>query len=142
MSIRDVRSKWPVGIAGTVALAILIWLMTRPMGIEFSTLPARESSAVGRLRNIVREQREFRTVNGCFASGLAQLPDVTSRDHDYAYVVLPQAKDEKGCVTAFIVTATPHSWEAKNGAYFSVDQEETLRYEKTHPADSNSQIIQ
>jgi hypothetical protein len=79
-------------------------------------------------RNIF-EQNKFRSQHSCFASELGQLPDVTSRDHDYAYAVMPEATDEKGCVMKFIVTASPVSAQTKGSRYFWMDETETLRSE-------------
>jgi hypothetical protein len=100
------------------------------------------SLAIGRLRELSHEQKEFLSQHGCFAHELAQLPDVTSRDHDYAYAVLPEARDEQGCVTKYIITASPVSSQAKGSRYFSIDETETLRSEKKHPTGPSSPILQ
>jgi len=96
---------------------------------------------VGYLRKIVFEQNKFRSQHGCFASELGELPDGTSRDHDYAYAVMPEAKDEKGCVTKYSVTASPASAETKGARYFSMDETETLRSETKHPASASSPVL-
>jgi hypothetical protein len=100
------RRKWLLW-GGAVALVLLFLALNS--NVDRFKLPARESSAVGSLRKVVFEQNKFRSQHSCFASELGQLPDVTSRDHDYAYAVMPEATDEKGCVMKFIVTASPVS---------------------------------
>jgi len=140
-TIQAIREKWPVGIAATIALLVLAYTLLP--NVDQHRIPARESRAVGHLRNILLAQQEFRSEHGCYASELAELPDyVASRDHDYTYAVQPQGKDEKGCVTKYIVTASPVSQQAKGARYFWLDQTETLRFETTHPAGASSPVLQ
>ena len=130
--------SWLV-ILGGVVLVFLVYLL---QGIDRSKVPARESSAIGRLRNIIYAQKEFRATHNCFASDLGQLRDVTSGDHDYAYSVQAGAKDEKGCVTEFVVTASPVSSASKGCHFLWMDEKETLRFGTSHPATSASPILQ
>lgn len=140
MTVTTPLHKWTVGIGAAIALIVVLFMFV-PI-IDRRPFPATESSAIGRLRNIVMEQREFRSQHGCFASKLPQLPDVTSRDHDYAYAELPEPADEQGCVTKYMITASPVSPHAKGLRYFSIDETETLRSEKTHPPGLSSPVLQ
>src|SRR5260370_80147 len=123
MNAEVFRRKWLLW-AGAVVLVLL--LLALDSNVDRFKLPARESSAVGYLRKIVFEQNKFRSQHGCFASELGELPDVTSRNHDYAYAVMPEAKDETGRVTKYSVTASPASAETKR-------EPDTSRWMKLKP---------
>lgn len=126
------------------ALLLLILVVGRlTLNIDRFGPSAHESEAVGSLRNIVVAQNEFRSMHGCFASDLRQLPRVTSLDDAYSYVVLPRAKDDKGCVRKYIVTASPSlSWKTRGGHYFAMDEAESLHYETAAPADEHSPALE
>jgi len=138
-SLRSLWAKWSVGVGATIGLTVLSYVFCVP-NIDRFKLPAQESSAVGRLRDIVLLQKDFRTRHGCFASELDQLPDVVSIDHSYTYAILSEEKDEKGCVTRFIVAASP-VLTTKGSRFFSIDESETIRYERSHPVDANSPLL-
>jgi hypothetical protein len=140
VNLQTLRARWTLGIGATIAVMVLAFTL-RP-NIDVLPIPARESSAIGWLRNLFHEQERFRAQHGCFASELNQLADITLRGHDYAYAVVPGARDEKGCVMRYIVTASPASATVKGARYFSIDETETLRSEKEHPTSSESPVLQ
>jgi hypothetical protein len=123
-TLQAIREKWPVGIGATIALLVLFYILLPH--VDRVRIPARESRAVGTLRNILLAQQKFRSQNGCFASKVSELSDyLGSLDDDYTYVIVPQGKDTTGCVTRYLATASPVSHQAKETRYFSLDQTET-----------------
>jgi hypothetical protein len=140
----DAHRKWLVwaGMSIAAMICVALVLLVLSMNVDRFSFPAHESAAVGSLRRIIAAQNEFRSAQGCFADRLGELPSLTFHDDAYSYIVLPRTKDDKGCVTRYIVTASPSPWWKKQKAhYFAMDQSETLHYEPEHAADENSPVL-
>ena len=129
-----------VSIVAMICVALVLFVLS--MNVDRFAFPAHESAAVGSLRNIVFAQNEFRNTHGCFASKLEELPKVTSQDDAYSYIVLPQTKDDKGCVAKYMVTASPALPGKTGHHYFSIDETGTIRYENMRPVDAQSRVLQ
>jgi len=123
-----------------IALILLVSILVHDLTLPMRSSP--QSLAIGRLRKLARAQKEFQWQHGCFASELNQLSDVTSRDPDYVYAVLSDAHDKQGCITKYIITASPVSSQAKGFRYFSIDETETLRSETAHAPGLSNPVLQ
>jgi hypothetical protein len=100
-----------------------------------------EAQAVGRLRDIFYRQENFRAQHACFTQDTAQFAEITNRDYDYAYVMLPETTNDNSCVAKYAVTASPVVRNKKSRWYFFMDETGMVRFDKTQPATSASPIL-
>jgi type II secretory pathway pseudopilin PulG len=141
-SLREMRSRWPLGIGSTIVLVVLVLLFLPH--IDRGKFQAEASSAVGNLRNIALAQGEFRTQQGCFATKLTQLPGLNWNPSNvyrgYTYALFSDTSDSS-CANTYIVTATPNVTR-RGYWYFSINETGIVRYEKTSPPRRDSPILQ
>jgi hypothetical protein len=143
MSIGRILSReWLPWLDALVLVLVSMTIATLNLDGDRQRVSRREATTVGRLRDIVHEQGEFRSRHGCFAGDISQFADITERDHYYSFALLPETGGGAGCLTKYLVTASPISPELKGSRYFAMDETEILRLERTHPSGRNSPVLQ
>ena len=133
------RHKWLLWLGSFVFLLGLVVLFFPP--IETNRIAANESRAVGHLRHLFLAQAAFQTQHGCFASELSNLSDPYI-DDAYSYKLEPRTATEKGCVTKYVVTASPKVLRKDGMRYFSIEETGVLRLEQLHPVGPDSPALQ
>ena len=136
---RGARRFIVIAVSVVVFLACIVLFFPRT---EINRIASHESQAVGHLREIARQETDFRQLNGCFTDTVGRLPGIVTEDPHYRYEMDSKTKNDQGCVIGYVIVASPKFLGKTATRYFSIDQTGTLRVQQMEPVTSNSEILQ